>query len=537
MLFTKNKGNDSSAEGEDDSSQKFESGSRGHLSPKATTQDPTKLSILKLLLFVYYDFSLILGLMYGMGLLLPTHVAQMVAPSEKAFLLATAGILSAVIGIICSFSTGILSDRIKTRMGKRKPAVLIGTLMMSMCLGVRGLLTDLKQLATFKIVLYIMLYCVETAGMSIAIAGYRSLLPEVIPASQMGIASGMVGFASALGIVVGTLGFGAVYGLVPLWINIVVLMVMIWSGSLVLLVSFKEPDENYSNHKNNNNKIGVASINYESYVTDGDEQDHEEDELDKFMDSVLNEEQAPIESKSESWKQKLLRVVWHENPLVQWNFLCSFLSRFMFYCTLMTIQGYLIYFFTDTFHMQFSILFWNNVISSPVRASSVYTSTQFISSLFTTAFCGSISHKVGKKTVVYVSTAIIVCTASVQAFTRSYSLSLVLSIFTGLGLGMFQAIDLSITIDSLQSKSNIARDLAIAHLAMSVPKMITSPLIGLIIGAFDKLFEQNIVVRTPHFGYTVVFLMAACFMMLSALFISLVRIPKSSRTKVQPVVN
>lgn len=190
----------------------------------------------------------------------------------------------------------------------------------------------------------------------------------------------------------------------------------------------------------------------------------------------------------------------------------------------MAMQGYVIYFFTDAFGRRFNFLFWDNIITDPVRASSVYKSTQFISSLFSTALCGSISEQLSKKTLVYGSTILTVAGAVIIAFTRSFSLILIIAVFTGLGLGMFSAIDLSISIDSVKSKKNMSRDLAIAQLAVSIPKMIVSPVIGSIIGTFDILFEQqHKLVPVPHLGYTVIYLLAGACMLVSAVFIAFMK--------------
>ena len=124
-------------------------------------QNSPPLPRYKIFLFLLSDFGAALGMMYSVNLLLPIQIAQMVDPTQKSFLLAFSGLASALVGIAASLATGVISDRIRTTFGRRKPCLFVGVCLFVFCLGVRSSLTHLKRASPFKIVMYMLLYCVE----------------------------------------------------------------------------------------------------------------------------------------------------------------------------------------------------------------------------------------------------------------------------------------------------------------------------------------------------------------------------------------
>lgn len=492
----------------------------------SSSPEKQRFSVLGICLFVSLESCLVMVLAYGTGILLPTHILTMVGSTEKTFLLAIVNVITAIVGIVFALLTGVLSDIVTTRFGRRKPFVFIG-LCLSICALVVRTFAAVKRASIAFVALYIFLYCVETAGFNIALSAYKSMMPDLIPEHQMGLASGLFGFANILGIIASTFAFGLTFGYFPIYVNtLIVVSLLVVTGSAVLL-AFKEPEHHYSKSK--------AHIIPYTLSVNNEEFDKTDDEI--ALQALINEEEEdneidPSEGKGKNKKvnslgKTVLNIFWYNNPLTSWNYFWTFLARMFFYFGMMLSQGYALYFFADAFHNDFSILLWDNIIKNPVQASSLCSFISIGSSLISSAAFGVISDKFGRKAVVYFSCVMGAVGYILMSITRVYSAVLAISIFSGVGLGAFQSVDLSLANDVLVNKANIARDLAIWQLAITIPRLLASPLSGSLIGICDSLFFKG-VLNTPHFGYTLMFALSAVLQIIAAISMVFVRITKKA---------
>ena len=129
------------------------------------------------------------GLLWAMNMtLIPMLVATFGVSNAKSALLISMG---AFTGIFVQYLAGILSDRSKFKMGKRKPFMLIGSLLTTVFMCFMPFAKSYTLLFLFSFLFYFSLNFYQ--------GPYYSLLPEVVPDNKLGLANGFARFISVLG--------------------------------------------------------------------------------------------------------------------------------------------------------------------------------------------------------------------------------------------------------------------------------------------------------------------------------------------------
>ncbi|MGZ3680747.1 MAG: MFS transporter, partial [Ktedonobacterales bacterium] len=147
-----------------------------------------------------FQFAALLPVVIPAQILL--FVARGAAGSaEQALFLGALAMLGAVVALILQPTIGALSDRTRSRHGRRRPYILAGA---------AGLLIGLTLLAvTHTIGLFIAGLFVVVVANTVSGTACQGLVPDVVPAYQRGAASGFVGLMTLLG-TVGSLAVASV---------------------------------------------------------------------------------------------------------------------------------------------------------------------------------------------------------------------------------------------------------------------------------------------------------------------------------------
>jgi MFS family permease len=154
-------------------------------------------------LFFLNMFAFNYGLFYAsVGvLLLPEEALRMFAEDHAVFL----AVMLALAGIsqLISPLAGYCSDRDTHRMGRRLPYILGGNAVLLCMIGC------LYLARTFMYGwAYLALLLVAIVALNVAYTGFTGLISDVIPSSQMGFASGVMGGLTAAGAVLGLVTIG-----------------------------------------------------------------------------------------------------------------------------------------------------------------------------------------------------------------------------------------------------------------------------------------------------------------------------------------
>ena len=131
------------------------------------------------------------------SIILPNQI-QSLFPVQKALVVGIVVSLSTTAGVVVNIFSGVLSDNIRLRWGRRWPYILLGVILT--CLGL--LVPALLPLAALTVVLGYLMMEVFT---NLSAGSYQPLLPDIIQEDQRGQTSGFQGLMTLIG---SAMGFG-----------------------------------------------------------------------------------------------------------------------------------------------------------------------------------------------------------------------------------------------------------------------------------------------------------------------------------------
>jgi MFS family permease len=136
------------------------------------------------------------------GLIIPDLVLQLVGRGHEGFALGVLEGVGSIMAVVWQPIAGALSDRTRSRLGRRHPFILAGTI------GDVLFLIGLALAGSFGLVL-IFYFLLQTAS-NTAQGPYQGLMPDIVPVEQRGTASGYFGVANVVGLLAGTIGAGVI---------------------------------------------------------------------------------------------------------------------------------------------------------------------------------------------------------------------------------------------------------------------------------------------------------------------------------------
>lgn len=144
--------------------------------------------------------ALWLGLNFQSSALLPIVVpAQVlilvdrgsVASSNQALAVSVLALAAAIIAVVVTPLAGAVSDRMKTRFGRRRQLIVAGIAV--------ALIGQIGVAATTPLMLFVLGLVLVQLGTNVATAAYQGLLPDQVSVTQRGAASGWLGLMTLLG--------------------------------------------------------------------------------------------------------------------------------------------------------------------------------------------------------------------------------------------------------------------------------------------------------------------------------------------------
>lgn len=411
-------------------------------------------------------------------IMLPGEIRQLF-PEYRVPALGYLFAFGAVVALIVPLIAGAMSDRCASRWGRRRPFMAAGiainvvglALMMAavtMSPVVHGDRNDsagkiasaLFSSQTFWFLL--LAYMVAQLGNNIASAAYSGVIPDLVPEDQRGTASGWMALMSQLGTLFGAVGAGMLLG----GFNEVVKYVVI---SAVLVA------------------VGAITL------------------------FGIKENPLPEKPQRISWGL-YIKSLWI-NPKLYPDFAWVWITRAFvmlgFYAVLPFINYYLI-----------------DVIDIPEKevggVASMLIGVILITSSISGVYGGVVSDKIGRKKVVYIANCTIAVMTIAFVFCNALWQVLAAGVLFGLGFGAYTSVDWALGTDVLPSKKDAAKEMAVWHIAMTLPQSIAAPIAGTIIAMFGmrvvKGPEEDLVHYT-QMGYGVTFALCAVLFAMGAYFL------------------
>jgi MFS family permease len=177
-------------------------------------------------------------------LILPDLVQELVGPQDKGKALSLLEGIGTLMAVVWQPMMGAVSDRSRSRFGRRRPFIIGGTL------GDVFFLAGLALSGSYWLVV-IFYFLLQTAS-NTAQGPYQGMIPDVVPEEQRGTASGYYGLANLLGLLFGTVVAGQILShagrhaavgsiIVLLLVTMVLTVVFVPDRTAATMESFKSP--------------------------------------------------------------------------------------------------------------------------------------------------------------------------------------------------------------------------------------------------------------------------------------------------------
>lgn len=151
-------------------------------------------------LFATAWFGIWMAQLTPIQLLLPQQIDDLLNPQDWTESVVAFGIISGIAGACALLAypiTGALSDRTTSRFGRRRPWILLGTVVFAAALFLLGIQTTIVGIGIF--------WSVALIGFCMLSAALTATISDQVPVNQRGFVSGWVSAPQAVGTVLGLL--------------------------------------------------------------------------------------------------------------------------------------------------------------------------------------------------------------------------------------------------------------------------------------------------------------------------------------------
>ncbi|HYM51150.1 MAG TPA: MFS transporter [Candidatus Limnocylindrales bacterium] len=396
-------------------------------------------------------------------IVIPAQVLLFVNPgavgsAQQAVFLAWLGAIGAIASVVTQPIAGALSDRSVAALGRRRPYVLLGGIVMLLGAAAMGL--------SLTVGVFLCGYILYWLANNALTAAYQGLLPDLVPSSQRGTASGYLGLMTILGNI-GSLGLAAV------------LLAQVGAGALEATVR-----RGVLLFFTITSLVVIAGI----AVT-----------LAGVRESPLSRPAAPPALTRERIVQLFLE------PLRHGNFRWVFWTRGLVMLGLTLFLTFIEYYFASVARVP-------NFVASTASLALL----ALMGATGAALVVGIYSDRIGRVRLVSVSTSLMALAALVFVIAPQDVPLWPLGILFGVGYGAYTSTDWALAVDALPALSAAGKDMGIWSISSTLPPVLAPLLGGLVIGTAASRGQASL-------GYRAVFALAALFLLMGAVLVFQVR--------------
>jgi len=379
----------------------------------------TKLSIRQQVTLSLLWFSLNFQTAALLPVVIPAQLLLFIAPgavgnAQQAVALGWLSAIGAVLALVIQPLTGAVSDQTRSRLGRRRPFILLASLIY---------LAGIVALATApNLGVFIIGFALAQVAANMGTAAYQGLLPDRVPLEQRGTASGYLGMMTILGNV-GSLAVAAV------------LLGNVVSGPGLADAVRTGAARYYA--------AGAIVLVVGVLVT------------------TIGIRENPI---SQLTSRPPFLELWLA-PLRHYNFRWVFLTRVSVMLGLTLFLTFIEYYFANVAHV-------TNFVQSTAAVALLALGGAVIGALT----LGMISDRIGRVGIVTVASGLM--TLGAVAFVVAPHMPLwPLGLVFGAGYGAYTSVDWALAVDSLPAQSDAGKDLGVWSIASNLPAVL-APLLG-----------------------------------------------------------
>lgn len=453
-------------------------------------------------------------------IVVPAQVEKLVGGESKGRVLGGLVACGAVATFLVSPVVGMVSDRITSRLGRRRPVMLVGTALL--CIGLLGMAITAPQIITPK--------STKMCRLNATMLEARRCLPYTSDSSNT---SRPAMSGAAVGHPHGVLlpryggppaGEGQTVGSLPAYVLFFLLVI---SSQATISVSFNALVSDKSHPSQRGTISGVMGfmilLGNMSGAVAGTGFTHV-GVLGMYAIiivvnvactavTVLSVREVSRPGHRHKAQPLSCRVVFigFWSPLREHDFRWVFITRFLMQQGVATITGFLQYWLHDMIPLPFCI--------ASATAVALLVLPLLFSAGLSTIIGGVISDKTGhRKIIVTVAAFMIGLGSFINAFLSgeyAYYTAAVVACVIGLGFGAFLSVDFALLMDVLRDEAG--KDIAVWHQALVLPQALATPLGGYVLDLFQKLNCR------VGLGYMILFITTSLYAFLSGALVYKIR--------------
>src|SRR6202521_5273600 len=338
---------------------------------------------------------------------------------------------------------GAFSDRITTRWGRRRPLMVAGVLL--------SLVGILLMWSAHSYPQFLAGHLITQICLNGAAAAYYGIIPDVVPASEFGKASGFLSVMTAAGALLGfatTLLFSTLHAVVNSYLVMGVVLALsvvpvLWGGS--------------------------------------------------------QEGKRPIAASPRRSAQQVVAAFFQ--PLWGGDFAWVIFTRMMVTGGVAAVAYFLSPFFENVVK-----------VSNPDQFTSIWLGIAFAAMILPGLFGGAASDRHGRKPFVYAAGALQIAVAAyfIIFYPTQIWVVLVLAVVYGLGYGLYVAVDWALACDTVPDRAKSAKDMGLFHVGQTLPNSIVPAIEGVLIAYFNS-HAANSGYRVAFASVVVFFLLGTVF--------------------------
>ncbi|MGW6795236.1 MFS transporter [Streptomyces chartreusis] len=406
------------------------------------TPQSTHVTLRRVLISLIIPTTAMYAMVNGIQqVLVPAQVEAIDAANKvgNLALLTTFAAIGTLIGIPFG---GALSDRTRSRYGRRAPWIVVLS-------GISGVLMIAMAVSPNLLMLGIV-YTVLWLVLNMYLGPLFAILPDRVPEDRRGFASSIVALGTPLGVFVGVQiasRTGAFWGYA-------VLAIVLFVSSLILVLSVRE-----------------AST------------------LDVVRERDVRTQRPSVWSFFEAFRSR--------------DYTLAFASRFALFLSYYTVSGYLYYTMSD--YIGTENLPGKNVA---VAVSTLSTISVIAWILVATLFGWLADRLDRRKLFVGISAIALACSMLIPIFVPTWTGMVIYSVFLGISIGTYFAVDLAVMSLVLPNKETVGRDFGILSVATGLPLTMSGALAaGLItyFGGYAALYAFGVIASLIS-GVTILFI-------------------------------
>jgi len=394
------------------------------------------------------------------SVVIPAQVAVYFGPENKTTSLPLVLVGGTLVAFVVNPLTGSLSDYMRSRLGRRRPFMIAGTVVNVLALitfafvGQSFVTTPLSTASIGKMAL---IFLVLQLSNNFANAPWSAIIADKVPQAQRGSASGWFGVMTLLGTIFGFLFAG----------------LLVHYGNGAITPAFRA---------NFDHQIFIFYLALAAVQA-----------IFVIITVLTVQETQPAQPLTFTWNDffRRFRLETKRYPDFTW----VLLTRVMIMTGIWSVNNFMLYYFTD-------VLKDSNATND---IGLYFFPIVLTTSLITTFVGGTLSDKHGRKIMVYLSGAMMTVTcllfifAALLSTSSAFAATLIAAGFFGLGYGAYTSVDWALATDVLPAADQYGKDMGIWSAAGIIPQVIGVLLGGVII---SELHRPGI---DPRLGYSVLF--------------------------------